>query len=107
MCKVLRLDILSVARLFAIFYAVVGLYVSVKTFLTDAEKLVCPLGLDYPYLYFHVNFNLVVREWPSSATPLLLLISVACYAITGSASGAAAAIVYNLTSRFWPIYGRI
>jgi hypothetical protein len=102
MRKVLKLDVLSVARLFATLYAVIGLYVSAKAVLTGAEKLNCPFGIDYPYLYFRVNINFVLAEWSAWMTPVLLLIAMMFYAITGAISGAIAAIAYNLTSRFWP-----
>ena len=102
MRKVLKLDVLSVTRIFVLFYAAIGLYASVQTVLTNADKLYCPFGLDYPYLYFTVNIHFALSEWPGMMVGVLVLIAVMFYAITGAISGATAALAYNLTSRFWP-----
>ncbi len=102
MRKVLKLDVLSVVRLFAVFYAAIGLYVSANAVLTGADKLNCPFGFDYPYLYFRVNINFELAEWPRMMAGVLVLIAMVFYSITGAISGAAAGFAYNLTSRFWP-----
>jgi len=102
MRKVVKLDVLSVVRLFVIFYAAVGLFASVKAVLNDAEKLYCPFGFEYPFLYYTVNINFTTSEWPRILTGVAVLIAVLFYAITGAISGATAAFAYNLTSRFWP-----
>ena len=102
MRKVLKLDVLSVVWLFVIFYAAVGLFASAKSVLTGEEKVYCPFGLHLPFLYFTVDINFKLPEWPGMLASVLLIIAVVFYALTGAISGFTAAWAYNLTSRFWP-----
>ena len=102
MRKVLKLDVVSVVRLFVIFYAVIGLYAAAKAALTRASSVVCPFGLEYPYLYWRINLTIDLPDPPNATTPFFVVIAAVFYAITGAVSGATAAFAYNLTSRFWP-----
>lgn len=48
MQKVVRLDMNSTLRVFAAFYACVGLYVASKAAIVDDDSIVCPFGFAYP-----------------------------------------------------------
>jgi hypothetical protein len=99
--KILRLDMLSAVRLFAVIYALIGLYASSKSVILGEESIDCPFGFQYPMLHATVD---VTIKLPQAAwlAPFLVLISVVFYALTGIISGVAAVLLYNLTSRFWP-----
>jgi hypothetical protein len=102
MRKVLRLDIASVAWMSAVFYAVIGLFVSAKSALTGAETVYCPFGFHYPFLFFDFHLNLTLPNPPNATTPIFVIFAVFCYGVTGVFSGSVLAYLYNLTSRFWP-----
>jgi hypothetical protein len=106
--KILRLDIFSAARLFAILYALGGLYNSVKSVWAGDDFVSCPFGIWYPMWFFTVNLNIKIPHPASWLTPLVVLCPVAFYAVTGVISGVVLVILYNLTSKFWPgILGRV
>ncbi len=102
MRKILRLDVFSVATLFAVFYAGIGLYIALKSVLHDESSLLCPLGLELPVLHFTINITLKLPPTSVLVTPFFVINCVVFYAITGALSGTFVSILYNLTSRFWP-----
>jgi hypothetical protein len=105
--KILRLDTFSVVNLFAVFYAIVGLFDAMTAVLRDQSSLPCPLGIELPMLHFTMNFAFS-RPESQVAALLLVIICAIFFAITGAISGAFVSILYNLTSRFWPgISGKI
>lgn len=100
MRKILRFHVLSFSGLFAVLYAVEGLFIALRSVYQHADKILCPLGLVLPFLQYTVNLTL-----PSSTSWLWMVIAslacVVCYLVTGGISGAVVAVAYNLTSRFW------
>ncbi|MGH9563863.1 MAG: hypothetical protein ACRD3S_20610 [Terracidiphilus sp.] len=82
MRKIVRLDLLSAVRLFALFYAVIGLIVSLKSILTDEGSVYCPLGFHYPWLNLDVHLDVTPPNPPSVFTAFTVLIAVIFYAIT-------------------------
>jgi len=100
MRKILRFHVLSFSGLFAVLYAIGGLFFAFRSVSQHTDKILCPLGLVLPFLQYTINLTL-----PSSVSWLWAVIAsltcVACYFITGGISGAVVAVAYNLTSRFW------
>lgn len=48
MRRIVRLNMVSVLSLFAVFYAVVGLWASSKAVMTHQDAIVCPFGFAFP-----------------------------------------------------------
>jgi hypothetical protein len=103
MNKIVQLRTLSVAWLFAVLYGMVGLYASTKSVLQHDESVLCPFGFDFGMCRYTINVTLHAGagEWQPWS---IIVISVVFYALTGAISGAAVALLYNLTA---PIGGGI
>jgi hypothetical protein len=100
--KILRFDMLSVVRLYAVLCAVIGVYTASKSALEGADTVLCPFGFEFPLLYLTVNLTINLPHPASWLTPFIVLISVIFYAITGAISGTTVVILYNISSRYWP-----
>jgi hypothetical protein len=72
--KILRLDVFSVAILFAVFYAAIELYIAMKSVLHDESSLLCPLGLELPVLHFTINITLKLPPTSVLVTPFFVII---------------------------------
>jgi hypothetical protein len=102
MRKILRLDMLSVVRLFAIFYAVIGVYAASKSAIMGKDSVLCPFGFEYPLSYATINLTVSLPHPATWVTPFMVLIAVVFYAITGVISGVTVVILYNISSKYWP-----
>ena len=102
MRKVLRLNFFSAVRFFAVFYAIIGIYNSLKSVFQGAATIDFPIGFHYPEVAFNFSFSFTNPHPVSIATPFAILGAVICYAITGAISSAPFILLYNATSRFWP-----
>jgi len=102
MRKILRLNFLSALRFFAAFYAIIGIYNSLKSVFQGAATIDFPIGFHYPEVAFNFSFSFTNPHPVSIATPFAILGAVICYAITGAISSAPFIVLYNATSRFWP-----
>jgi len=102
MQKILRLNFYSAVRLFALFYAIIGVYNSLKSVFQGAATIDFLLGFHYPMVAFDIPLSLTNPHPVSIVTPFAILGAVACYAITGAISSAPFIVLYNATSRFWP-----
>ncbi|MGD1063808.1 MAG: hypothetical protein ABR860_11155 [Terracidiphilus sp.] len=102
MRKVLRLNFFSAVRFFAVFYAIIGIYNSLKSVFQGAATIDFPIGFHYPEVAFNFSFSFTNPHPVSIATPFAILGAVICYAITGAISSAPFIVLYNATSRFWP-----
>jgi thiol:disulfide interchange protein len=100
--KILRFDMLSVVRLFVVFYAVIGVYAATKSAIMGEDTVLCPFGFEYPLLYLTVNLTIKLPHPTSWITPFVVFFSVMFYAITGAISGVTFVIVYNISSKYWP-----
>ncbi len=87
MHKILRLDMLSVVRLFVAFYAVIGIYAASRSALMGADSVLCPFGFEYPLSHATINLTINLPHPASWVTPFLVLIAIVFYAITGAISG--------------------
>ncbi len=101
MRKILRLDIASVARFFAVFYAVAGICQASKSVFIGDESVYCPIGINLPFFHATMDFTARLPQPASWLTPLVVLISAASYTLTGIISGVTVAILYNTSSEFW------
>jgi hypothetical protein len=104
MRKVLRLDMNSTLRMFAAFYAFVGLCVGSKAAIVNDDSLVCPFGFAYPMTQAIITVTLNLPHPATWLTMGLILITGVFYAITGLISGAAVVLVYNIVGKFWPLF---
>lgn len=102
MRKILRLDFLSAVRFFAVFYAIVGIYNSLKSVVDGTATIDFPIGFHYPEVAFNFAFSFTNPHPVSIATPFAVLGAVFFYAVTGAISSAPFIVLYNATSRFWP-----
>ena len=102
MRKILRLNFLSALRFFAAFYAIIGIYNSLKSVFQGAATIDFLLGFHYPMVAFDIPLSLTNPHPVSIATPFAVLVAVVLYAITGAISSALFILLYNATSRFWP-----
>jgi hypothetical protein len=102
MRKILRLNFFSAVRFFAVFYALIGLYVSLKSVFQGAASIDFPIGFHYPFVAFNISLSLTNPHPVSIVTPIAVLVAVFFYAITGVLSSAPLIVLYNATSRFWP-----
>jgi len=102
MRKILRLNFFSAVRFFAVFYAIIGIYNSLKSVFQGAATIDFPIGFHYPEVAFNFSFSFTNPHPVSIATPFAILGAVICYAITGAISSAPFIVLYNATSRFWP-----
>ena len=102
MRKILRLDFFSAVRFFAVFYAIIGVFDSLKSVIEGAATIDFPIGFHYPELAFNFSFSFTNPHPVSIATPFAVLGAVFFYAVTGAISSAPFIVLYNATSRFWP-----
>jgi hypothetical protein len=102
MRKILRLNFFSAVRFFAVFYALIGLYVSLKSVFQGAATIDFPIGFHYPMVAFNFSLSFTNPHPVSIATPFAVLGAVFFYAITGALSSAPLIVLFNATSRFWP-----
>ena len=102
MRKILRLNFFSAVRFFAVFYAIVGIYNSLKSVVLGAATIDFPIGFHYPEVAFNFSFSFTNPHPVSIATPFAVLGAVFFYAVTGAISSAPFIVLYNATSRFWP-----
>ncbi len=102
MRKILRLNFFSALRFFAGFYAIIGLYNSLKSVVQGAATIDFPIGFHYPEVAFNFALSFSNPHPVSIATPFAILGAVFFYAITGAISSAPFIVLYNATSRFWP-----
>jgi hypothetical protein len=102
MRKILRLNFFSAVRFFAVFYAIIGIYNSLKSVFQGAATIDFPLGFHYPEIAFNFSLSLTNPHPVSIATPFAVLAAVVFYAITGAISSAPFIVLYNATSQFWP-----
>jgi len=102
MRKILRLDFFSALRFFAVFYAIVGVYNSLKSVVQGAVTIDFPIGFHYPEVAFNFSLSFTNPHPVSIATPFAVLGAVFFYAVTGVLSSAPFILLYNATSRFWP-----
>jgi len=102
MRKILRLNFFSAVRFFAAFYAIVGIYNSLKSVLQGAATIDFPIGFHYPEVAFNFSLSFTNPHPASIATPFAVLGAVFFYAVTGAISSAPFIVLYNATSRFWP-----
>jgi hypothetical protein len=102
MQKILRLNFFSAVRFFALFYAMIGVYNSLKSVFQGAPTIDFLLGFHYPMVAFDIPLSLTNPHPVSIGTPFAVLAAAVCYAITGALSSAPFIVLYNATSRFWP-----
>jgi hypothetical protein len=102
MRKILRLNVFSAVRFFALFYAIVGVYNSLKSVVQGAATIDFPIGFHYPEVAFNFSLSFTNPHPVSIATPFAVLGAVFFYAVTGAISSAPFIVLYNATSRFWP-----
>jgi hypothetical protein len=102
MRKILRLNFFSAVRFFAVFYAIVGIYNSLKSVFEGAATIDFPIGFHYPEVAFNFSLSFTNPHPVSIATPFAVLGAVFFYAVTGAISSAPFIVLYNATSRFWP-----
>jgi hypothetical protein len=102
MGKILRLNFFSAVRFFALFYAIVGVYNSLKSVVQGAATIDFPVGFHYPEVAFNFSLSFTNPHPVSIATPFAVLGAVFFYAVTGAISSAPFIVLYNATSRFWP-----
>jgi hypothetical protein len=102
MRKVTRLDMISILRLFAIFYSVVGFCVATKAVIVDDESVLCPFGFAYPLCTFYIYLTIHLPHPATWMSAGIIVIMVVFYALTGLISGAAVVFAYNLLARVWP-----
>jgi hypothetical protein len=106
--KILRLDIVSVARFFAIFYAVAGIYFSSKSAIMGEDAVLSPLGLVVPFCQFTLNVTIHLSKTGPSSAPFVVVVSAVLYAITGAISGGVIAVLFNISAWIWPgIWARV
>jgi hypothetical protein len=102
MRKILQLNFFSAVRFFVLFYAIVGIYNSLKSVFQGAATIDFPFGFHYPEVAFNFSLSFTNPHPVSIATPFAVLGAVVCFAITGAISSAPFIDLYNATSRFWP-----
>ena len=102
MQKILRLNYFSALRFFALFYAIIGIYDSLKSVFLGAPTIDFPIGFHYPMVAFNFSLSFTNPHPVSIATPFAVLGAVLFFAITGVISSAPFIVLYNATSRFWP-----
>ena len=95
-------ELFSAVRFFAVFYAIIGIYDSLKSVVQKAATIDFPIGFHYPLVAFDVSLSFTNPHPVSIATPFAILGAVVCFAITGAISSAPFIVLYNATSRFWP-----
>ena len=101
MRKILRFDTGSIAKPFAVLYAIFGMLFAVAANFQPIDRITVPIGLLLPNIYLTINLHLLASHSLSPWAIFLILISMVCYAFTGAISGATVAIVYNRTSHLW------
>jgi len=102
MQKILRLNFFSALRFFALFYAILGLYNSVKSVIEKSATIDFILGFHYPMVAFDASLSFNNPHPISIVTLFAVLGAVFFYAVTGVISSAPVILLYNATSRFWP-----
>lgn len=103
MRKIIRLNMVSALRIFAISYAFIGLYVSLKAAITGAESILAPFGFAYPMVTFYIYLTIHLPQPANALTLGLGSIVIVFYAITGLISGTAVVLLYNWLSSFLPL----
>jgi hypothetical protein len=104
MRKVVRLDMNSVLRLFAVFYAVIGLYVATKAAISGDTSVECPFGWAFPMLHFYIFVTVTLPQPAKLLTLGIIVITSVFYALTGLITGGTMVIAYNLMAKVWPLF---
>jgi hypothetical protein len=92
----------SMLKLFGVFYALVGLFVACKAAISGDESIQLPFGFAYPLWTFYIYVTVHLPHPAAWSTMTVILMCVVFYSITGLISGAAVVLVYNWLARFWP-----
>lgn len=103
MRKVVRLDMNSALKVFAVFYALIGLYVASKAAIQGDESVQCPFGFAFPMLTLYIYLTVHLPRPATFFTGGLILITTVFYALTGLFSGTVIVFAYNLIARRWPL----
>jgi len=104
MRKVVRLDTKSTMRLFAVFYALMGVYAVVEGVLDGVNTVACPLGFLYPVAHAYITINLNMSHPADISTLGLVVIGIVVFGITGAVSGIPLILIYNVLGRWWPLF---
>ena len=96
--QIISFRVTPVAVVLAIIYGALGLtYVPASLFL-GAREIVLPVGIIAPLV--HLNFNLHLTPPTHFLTGVLSVLAASvCYALSGSLTGVAAVLVFNLVAR--------
>ena len=95
--KIVALRIQPIARVVAAIYAVFGASFWMAYCLSKAQYLTLPVGLIAPMVHFNFNFNFH-RSTDVVYNVLLLLASIAGYALTGWLTAAVLIICFNVAA---------
>ena len=96
--KIVALKIEPIAKLFAIIYAFFGFVTFVAFAFSGAGYITLPFGIIGPMV--HLNLNLNFRRSTDVLYNVLLLIgSIASYAVTGWLTAAAGVICFNVIAK--------
>jgi hypothetical protein len=91
-------DILSVARITAIYYCAAGWLGSLAYIFTDLEKIYAPLGFLIPVLGAKIDFTWARPKRPVGLLATIIFVTI-LYALTGWLSGLICGFSYNLFSK--------
>jgi hypothetical protein len=91
-------DMLSVARITAIYYCIVGWLGSLAFIFTDIDKVYAPLGFMIPVFGAKIDFTWARPNGPFGLFVTIVIVT-ALYAATGWLSGLVCGISYNLFSK--------
>jgi hypothetical protein len=103
MRNVVRLDMNSALKVFAVFYAMVGLYVASKAAIHGDESVLCPFGFAFPLLTFYIYLTVHLPNPATWVTGGIILMTTVFYALAGLFSGTVIVLAYNLVARKWPL----
>jgi hypothetical protein len=102
MRKIHRLDYRSVVSVFAVFYAIIGVFAATKAAIASEDSVVFPFGFEYPLSHLNLDITFNLPHPASWITPVVVFIAAIFYAMSGVISGVTLVFFYNLTSKFWP-----